>query len=31
MVHDRAAPQGAEPQLVWVQNWFEELRAKMER
>jgi len=31
MVRKRGGPQGAERELVWVQNWLEELKAKMGR
>jgi Tol biopolymer transport system component/tRNA A-37 threonylcarbamoyl transferase component Bud32 len=31
MVRDRDVRQGAERELVWVENWPEELRAKMKR
>jgi Tol biopolymer transport system component len=31
MVRKRGVPEGAERELVWVQNWLEELKAKMGR
>jgi hypothetical protein len=29
MVRDRSVSEDAEPELVWVRNWLEELKAKM--
>jgi len=31
MVRRRGVPEGTEWELVWVQNWLEELKAKMGR
>jgi hypothetical protein len=31
MVREHDLPEGAERELVWVGNWLEELKAKMER